>query len=169
MNEEQNNNLQIQISNLQEQVNELLQWKADRIAQQISYPLDPNSNTILNKYFLSVIDKIDFVNPSGGIVPNILTLQDGVNRAIQIYPTLYQYGVNITTDVITVTEGQFNNDDKIFFLSTGDFPVPFDDSTVFHIINSTGKTFQVSTTMGGSAVNITSIGTGKQFLYFDQL
>lgn len=156
-----------EINNLKQQVQELMDWKKKKEIQQISFPLDNNSFIVLNKYFLTLLSHIDFVRSDGTTSQNILVRQDNVLSAINIYNDLTRFTVNTSTDFITVTSGNFNNDDKILMLSTGTLPGGLSDTvSPYYVVNSTGSTFQVSTTSGGTPVNITSTGVGEQYLFY---
>lgn len=52
-----------------------------------------------------------------------------------------------------------SNGDIISFSSTGSLPTGLTASTDYYVINKTADTFQVSTSFGGSAVDITAAGT----------
>ena len=47
---------------LENRIKELEKWKADRIRQQITFPLDVYSIGILQKYFLRITDSVDILN-----------------------------------------------------------------------------------------------------------
>jgi hypothetical protein len=59
--------------------------------------------------------------------------------------------------------GLANNDRVTFYAITDDlaFPTGLTEGTVYHVINSATDNFQVSTSSGGSAVNITAAGIGR--------
>lgn len=66
------------------------------------------------------------------------------------------------TDIITVTGQNFIIQDgvKVQFSTTNTLPAGLSTGTTYYLISSVGATFQVSTTFGGAAVNITNTGTG---------
>jgi len=68
--------------------------------------------------------------------------------------------VNIGTDRIAITAHGYSDGDAIEFTSTGTLPSPLTVDTRFFIINKTDDDFQISTTRGGSALDITSQGSG---------
>ncbi|NBF40718.1 MAG: hypothetical protein GVY14_09910, partial [Spirochaetes bacterium] len=71
--------------------------------------------------------------------------------------------VNDTTDLITVTDHGFSNDDEAFVNWSGDQPtglVATDENDPYYIINATQDTFQLSESPGGAAVDVTAPGTG---------
>ena len=68
--------------------------------------------------------------------------------------------VNTATEVITVTAHGFVAGDAVVFSSTTTVPAGLTAGTTYYVISPTTNTLQVSATYGGSAVNITSTGTG---------
>lgn len=68
--------------------------------------------------------------------------------------------VDAATDAITISGHKFKNDDIIQFSTGGTLPGGLSAGTDYHIINVSGDDFQVSTTQGGSAVDITGGGSG---------
>lgn len=66
-----------------------------------------------------------------------------------------------STDVFTCAAHGYNNDDKVRVRSLGGVvPAGLTASGLYYIVNKTTNTFQLSATLGGSAVNITNNGTG---------
>jgi len=71
-----------------------------------------------------------------------------------------------TSDTFTVPGlSGLANDDQIVFLSThgSALPTGITEGTVYYVIGLSGDTFQVSTTVGGGAVNVTAVGDGVAF------
>lgn len=68
--------------------------------------------------------------------------------------------VNETTDVITVADHGFSNDDEAYVNWSGDEPTGLDPTTTYYVTNATQDTFELSTSPGGAAVDITAAGTG---------
>lgn len=64
------------------------------------------------------------------------------------------------TDTIAIAAHGFSDNDIVYFTSTGTLPGGLSTNTKYYIISSTAGTFKVSTSFGGSAVDITSGGTG---------
>lgn len=75
------------------------------------------------------------------------------------------FTADASTDYITSTSHGLLNGDLIHVETTGTLPGGLVDGTDYYVINKTTSTFQVSLTSGGSAVNITSIGTGTHDFY----
>lgn len=161
------------LEELSRRIEVLEKWKTDRIAQQITFPLDEKSITILNKYFLSKIGNLDFINSSGGIQRNILLKQDGKTDLVNGYTTLSRYRANtndylyIGQDVVNLKQGTFANGDQVWTLSTGTPPAPITDAVPYFVVEATagGTQIKLSLTSGGSAINITDTGEGEHFIF----
>ena len=106
-----------------------------------------------------------------------------IERApLQIWPTVYfdkpypitirfwcGYGASITaatSDVITLTGRRVENNQVVRFVSTTTLPAGLDAYTDYYVISASNATFKVSTTLGGSAVDITDTGTGSHFVTY---
>lgn len=98
---------------------------------------------------------------------------DGQSIAFADYPDLAEillarYGLNAdgtftvdtSTDYITATSHGLSDDDRIMLISSDTLPAGLSENTMYFVINSTANTFQVATSSGGSAVDITDTGTG---------
>lgn len=73
------------------------------------------------------------------------------------------YTVDSTTDIFTATAHGLVNDRAVKLSTTGTFPgaaVALDAVTAYFVVNATANTFQLSRTIGGPAIDITSNGTG---------
>ena len=87
------------------------------------------------------------------------------------------FTANSGTDVITSAAHGLVNGDQVNFLSDGTLPGGLEafeynypwTGEVYYVINKTTNTFQVSLTPGGSAINITSAGSGIHTWYNDTI
>jgi len=71
------------------------------------------------------------------------------------------FAVNTTTNYITRVGGSsYANETPIQIASTGTLPSPLVAATTYYVINSDGTVFQLSLTLNGSAIDITTAGTG---------
>ena len=68
--------------------------------------------------------------------------------------------VDVGANAFTISSHGFNNNDRIWFIpSTGyNLPEPLQERTIYHIVNKSTNTFQVSESSGGAPVDITSEG-----------
>lgn len=151
---------------LLQRVDALEKWKAQRERQQLTYPLDVQSQSILNKYVMVINDKFDFI--VYGVADHAVSRYFGTqgNKAFEISPqTLFRYSVNATTNVFTVQGTNLLNDEAVLVTTNDTLPAPLDGTTTYYVINSTGTTFKLSLTVGGAEINVTDIGVGNQFIY----
>jgi hypothetical protein len=70
------------------------------------------------------------------------------------------FTADASTDTITATAHGLSDGDLIRFESTGTLPAGLSTGTDYYVRDAATNTFKVSTTLGGSAVNITDAGTG---------
>jgi len=82
-----------------------------------------------------------------------------IDDTTHITKTFVPGDVTIGTDTITITSHGFSDDDIVYF-SGSDIPAGLIANTKYYIVNSTINTFKVSTSVGGTGVDITSTGTG---------
>ena len=73
--------------------------------------------------------------------------------------TFLPAAVNITTNTITLNN-TFTNADRVIFTTTTTLPSPLSAATIYYVVGRTATTFQVSTSSGGAAVDLTTQGTG---------
>src|SRR3990172_1060078 len=74
--------------------------------------------------------------------------------------TFTSANVNTTTNIITITGHPFSNNDVVEFSITTTIPAPLVAGTNYYVVGVSGNDFQVSSTLGGSAVDLTSGGSG---------
>lgn len=73
------------------------------------------------------------------------------------------FTTDFTTDYLTSTAHGLSNGDRVMVYSGTTLPAPLAANTVYFVINKTADTFQVSLTLGGSAVNLTDNGTDTHY------
>ena len=68
--------------------------------------------------------------------------------------------VDVSANAFTISSHGFNNNDRIWLIpDTGyTLPEPLQERTIYHIVNKSTHTFEVSESSGGAAVDITSEG-----------
>lgn len=84
--------------------------------------------------------------------------------------TIWDKSINITsidlaTEIITAAGHYFVGNDVVQVSSTNTIPGGLTGNTNYYVVNAAANTFQVSTTRGGSAVNITDSGNGTITVY----
>jgi hypothetical protein len=96
--------------------------------------------------------------------------QSGVEN-LPVTPTLNSRAVTSVdtgTEYLTASTTTLSNGTPVKFTSTSSLPSPLVAGTVYYVINKDGAgagTLQVSTTVGGAAVNLTTTGAGTITLY----
>lgn len=74
--------------------------------------------------------------------------------------TAVTFTADSATDTLTATAHGLSNGEVVLVQSTGTLPGGLSASTRYYVINQATNTFQLSATSGGSAIDITSNGTG---------
>ncbi len=149
---------------LQQRIEALEQWKAERERQQITFPLDIQSRIILGEHFMHILKTINYevVGAAAHMISTYMGSQGTQN--FELNPqTIFSYTANITTDTLTTTVN-FANDTDVYLYTDDTYPAPFAVNTIYYVVNSTGNTFQLALTVGGAAINITTIGSGAQYI-----
>lgn len=155
-----------EIKQLQDQVAELMKWKNERMNQQLTYPLDKATKDIIAKDFLRYVGNLDYTSSSGQVFPNLVVVHDNKQEVFSVYPPLYSFTADASTDVVTFQYLPFVNGDELSLLSDGTLPGGLSDTTPVFVISTSGNTCKFSLTSGGAAINITSAGTGIHYAYF---
>ncbi len=150
---------------LKKRIEALEKWKEERTRQQIVFPLDIQSITTLQKYFMRILNTVLTTTGSGNTFVTYTGKQGSINFQVGI-DTFIPYTVNISTNFITAASGDFPDDTAVYVATEDTFPNPLSDAFTFFVINSTGLTFQLSLTQNGSAIDITTTGTGRQYIYY---
>lgn len=163
-----NQQLMQKIQELERKVADLEAWKQARTRQQITFPLDIDSVNVLKKHFVSYVRDYWFEQHDGEEVFTQIDLEvDG--RLLPVSPGNFYipFSVNTTNDTIIVNRKYVNNDSMVNFFSTVAAGIPGGlTAGPYYVINSTDSSFQVSTSPGGSVVDITSAGSGELFYYY---
>jgi hypothetical protein len=81
------------------------------------------------------------------------------------YNTFATTDVDVTNNTITIAGHTLVDGDTIKFSSSTTLPSPLSTSTVYYVVNSATNTFKVSTSSGGTAVDITTQGVGTHTIY----
>lgn len=72
----------------------------------------------------------------------------------------FTFTVDAGTDTLTATGHNFTNGTQVKVSSTTTLPAPLVAGTTYYVINTATNTLKLSATSGGSAIDITSTGTG---------
>ena len=68
--------------------------------------------------------------------------------------------VNIIANTITYSSHGFTNGNRVQLSSSGTLPSPLNAGTTYFIVGAALNTFQLSLTVGGAAIDLTTVGTG---------
>lgn len=150
---------------LQKRIEVLEKWMEEKKKQQISYPLDIQSITILGKYFLRIINNLVIYSggASGRGFKTLFAKQNDTGFRIE-EDTSQIYTVDPSTDIFTVQKFGYANDTQLFVFTTDTIPGGLAFSTTYYVVSASGLTFKLSASSGGAAINITTAGVGIQFL-----
>lgn len=124
--------------------------------------------------FLNAVTGMMFMYGSA-TPPTGFLLCDGAGYAFDAQPSLFsvlgiQYGLNAgiaggagnaTTDTIDFTAHGLVNGQRIYFSTAavgGSLPAPLVAGTPYFVVNATTNTFQVESSIGGGAINLTTTG-----------
>lgn len=75
------------------------------------------------------------------------------------------FTADASTEKLTSTAHGLNNGDIVYFSTTGTIPGSLSVQTSYYVVNKAVNDFQISNTSGGSAINITSAGSGTHTWY----
>lgn len=81
------------------------------------------------------------------------------NATIGLFPNTLTSITNASPAVVTANTS-FSDGTAVRLQSTGNLPTGLTIGTIYYVINSTGTTFNLSATYGGSAINTSSAGSG---------
>lgn len=98
---------------------------------------------------------------------------DKINDAITFLPYQLDFAtgdVSTSTDVITLSDAtSFPTNTPIRFTSTGTLPAPLVEDQTYYSIFASGTTIKVSNTIDGSAIDLTSAGSGTHTILISYL
>lgn len=128
---------------------------------------DVKINDGVEDIFGGSIDEVDERNPHSTISIRTFVRCVGYEQRLDRRidgPVVYGLNfatVNPSTDVITCENNGFQNGYPVQWKSSETLPTPFVEDQTYYVINKSGDTFKVSTSVGGVAVDIGSVGIGE--------
>jgi len=156
-------------NNLQEQVNEL-QKKVDDLydGNDIS---DLFQDMLQRSGFIqkSDTDIITYTNPSGKDYFSSFVRSNDRNYTLAFESDGYYVKVDRvddTADTLIMTNHDFSNGNQVVLATTNTLPGGLSIQTIYYIVNSTSNSVQLSLSLGGAAINLTSNGNGIHYLYY---
>lgn len=94
----------------------------------------------------------------------VKTIGDGAATSFTINHNLLENAVTVTadagTDAFTAADHGFQNGDPVTVAATTSVPGGLTEGTTYYVRGATTNTFQVATAAGGSAIDLTSAGSG---------
>ncbi len=154
------------ITQLENRIKMLEDWKAKKEKQQISFPLDIESQTVLRNYFMAITGVVKTVGgASGNEFTNYIGKQGNYNFQVDAN-TFYPYSVVVSSNVFTVQGIAFQNDQQVYVSTSDTPPAPLTAGTQYFVVSASGFTFKLALTSGGTAIDITDTGIGLQYIYF---
>lgn len=158
----------MELLQLERRVADLRRWKEEMDRERLFYPLDIESREIKNKSLIVFEKDNNFAIETFATDLNCFGLEVSINGQLRslfaAYP-LFEFTASDTTNIITAVNGQhgLSNGTVVVFSSTGILPDGLDTITQYYVISSTATTFKVSTSLGGSEVDILDTGTGTHY------
>lgn len=163
-----NNYMEQEILQLEKRIADLTEWKNSRISERFVYPLDNLSTKILHKNQIRFTGN-KITNVVGVTLTDLITVGfglkiDGRNKAVIALMPLKGFSANVS-DVITASSGDHNlkETDRMYLTTTNTLPSPLLDTNLYYPVEITSNTFKFSLTQGGSAIDITDVGTGSHY------
>ncbi len=123
-----------------------------------------SASTYVVDYGCSEIDlAYNMYWPSTQYQPGAVTIRFTAGQAATI--TAAQ-----STDVLTVYGRTFTNGDRVQLINSGgSLPGGLTQRVTYYVVSASGSTFKLSLTAGGSAIDVTSIGSGIHYATFDPI
>lgn len=90
----------------------------------------------------------------------ISKIADSANYTIKPGTAVSGVTVDHTTNTFTKASHGLGNNTVIYFMTSSSYPTNVSGLTKYYIVNTATNTFQISTTLGGAALDMTGNGTG---------
>jgi hypothetical protein len=160
--------METQILQLEKRLADLKMWKASVVREQLKYPLDTLSQKALDEDPFVLIwtghKRINFNNllETGSTTFGLTVYINNERRVILCNVPLKEFTASFGSNTFTNVDGAHNlkNGDRVVLTTDTALPTGLSTNTSYYIINATGTTFKLSTSIGGSEVNITNNGVG---------
>jgi hypothetical protein len=155
--------LQAKINELETQINDYKK-KVDDLYNSATLP-QQFIDALIKTGFLKVDLLLNYTSAANQEFRTLFVKHFDKTTALTGYD--YRYYINFTaatSDTCTANGHSLEDDYQVYLISTGTLPAPLSSAIPYYIINSSTNTFKLSTSLGGSAVNITDIGSGTHYL-----
>jgi hypothetical protein len=121
--------------------------------------------TLVSKGFLRKSLYLTYEGSSGMMFTTVFADYENRTTALTGFDKSYYIKFTAeTSDTCTSPNHGLSNGTPLYIISTGIIPAGLSPLTQYYIINSATNTFKLSTSPGGAAVNITSVGSGTHYL-----
>ena len=123
-------------------------------------PLDTDPSDTTYYVVESDTDNFKLSLTSGGAAIDLTTIGSG-NHTFLPYLRFGTGAVDTAGEEITIADHNLVDGDAVELgTSAADLPNPFATSTTYYVVSATASTFQLASTPGGAAIDITDTGTG---------
>lgn len=167
--------------NLISRIEALEKWQAERMAQQIVFPLDIRSRKVLNQYYMHITDVVETIGGAGGnTFINYIGSQGNYDFQVD-QDTFIPYTVDISTNYLAITgKPVFDNGQQIYVSTSDSTPTyqpagagpppvaPLVTGVAYFVVNvlPSGQQFQIALTSGGVPLDFVTAGVGRQYLFY---
>jgi hypothetical protein len=104
--------------------------------------------------------------PSLGVESMFRTNKKSIGASVTVRDHASTFSVDTGAETLSVgTDQGFANGDSVYVTTTGTLPAPLAVSTEYYVVGVAAATMQLATTYGGSAINITTAGSGTHTVY----
>jgi hypothetical protein len=105
-----------------------------------------------------------------GIIFNMFAISSALDRivTVRLQEATAVDSFNTSTERVNRVAHGLANDTPVTFSSTGTLPTGITAGTVYYVINQTANDYQISTTVGGSAVGLSGTPTGTATAWADR-
>lgn len=101
------------------------------------------------------------------IITSVGTGTHTVVRQLTLEQGFESSQVNFVTDIFTIPNHDYSDNDMVVFSTDAVLPTPLLPYTIYYIVNATSNTFQISSILGGQPLDITLVGTSRQYITSD--
>jgi hypothetical protein len=125
--------------------------------------------TLVSKGFIRYdnVKILTYTNPRGKDFYSIFAKYGNENTVLSIEDQqnfVKIESINVSTNVITINNHGFSDATPVYIVSTNTFPGNLGPQVQYYIRDATTNTFKLASTVGGTAIDITSVGAGNNYI-----
>ena len=160
-------NIKDELSTYKNKVGELSK-KLESLSSPASLPSDL-VEALVQKGFIKYDNKkvITYTNPSGKDFIAMFARYANETILINIEPT-ENYSliesIDVSGNIITITNHGLSDTQMCYVATTNTAPGGLSTQTIYYVRDATADTFKLALTSGGTAINITSVGAGNNYI-----